>query len=641
MINIPREVQISEGIQSVQPVSLQEKAQLFNDMAKETQTFVSDMQQKAQTNDRLDFENYATTQTREIYEQNKLNPTALKKEYDALFSGLSKNATGEEFKAYRNYFDNVSNSYIQKATNNYNRKQEDDLKINTMTAYNEELKKLDDLAPNALIGTSEQRYNAGLAIADSINRVKNLTSQVNSEGQYIFSAEQIATSADKAKGVLISSGVNQAFELAQDKEDFLRRFKAGEVNFDIPTEDGGSVQINTKHELKDLDYSRLENSMLGTIKQEREAQEKMQGDLLANQAARGLTTIDPTTTDNKKNLDRYFGTLSQEIATLPQDQQVMKIVEFTNNTGYVPTQLMTGIKASVMNGNNEQAIRAAGLVNAIRINSPKTSWQLDDESMRESINMAYDLEAGLSQEDVIKNRDLRRNLNPDQKKFLDTKLKEDTKDIDFANMARNSLDTTFRLEPKEAPLISETSKLADDYRRLYNNNYILSNGNTNAAESIANEQFKRLYGVSEAGYGGRAIMRFAPETYYHLDDLPDYNIKKDIKSFVGNKIKSSEDAFLVSDVKTEMESKSLRPSYMVMKENENGMIEPVFGDNNLPMRFTPRVEEHIKNLGVKHLEYKKNKMESAAKKREVKKLMEQSTTWEDGLSEPFYKDYIK
>jgi hypothetical protein len=170
---------------------------------------------------------------------------------------------------------------------------------------------------------------------------------------------------------------------------------------------------------------------------------------------------------------------------------------------------------------------------------------------------------------------------------------------------------------------------------LFSNNYYSTGGNKDAAEKITENQFRKLYGVSEAGYGGKGIMRFSPERYYFTNEIPDYSIKQDMRSFVGNKALKGEDVFLVSDVKTEKEASLGKPTYMMMKENSKGIIEPILGDDNLPLRFAPRIEEKLKELGINEVERKKKKLQSARNKREIEQIDRNINSYRNSLALPF------
>lgn len=141
------------------------------------------------------------------------------------------------------------------------------------------------------------------------------------------------------------------------------------------------------------------------------------------------------------------------------------------------------------------------------------------------------------------------------------------------------------------------AELMADYKTIYKQAYI-KYGNEDAAKATALDAIKQTAQVSRVT-GSDTLMKYAPEKFYSVTGLSEEQnqewLRRDLAS--GLKTKGIEDLSRVSllpsyDTPARVK-KGLPPVYNVLIEDENGIIDNLRGENNMPLSIKFDVSKGI------------------------------------------------
>ncbi len=229
----------------------------------------------------------------------------------------------------------------------------------------------------------------------------------------------------------------------------------------------------------------------------------------------GGLAVDPYSTDGKKTVDNVWKEVSQIVG--PEAQQPT-LEELVRQTGAVPQSVVNDMRRGVTSQNPSEVMAAAQ--NAQRLSTvdaaalsrrdggSEVQRAADDFSFYVNrLNMEPEEAARRIAEanDPDRQRD-RKTLEPAAKEF-----RKGLEDADLGAMFDNSI------LPFNDPTIGfdEAQRLGimADYLDIAENEFYRANGNADLAMNRAEEQMKRLYGVTELS-GSKVVMKHPPEKYW-------------------------------------------------------------------------------------------------------------------------------
>lgn len=354
-----------------------------------------------------------------------------------------------------------------------------------------------------------------------------------------------------------------------------------------------------------------------------------QGDQIATAEAvaafqAGGLTVDPYSTDGRKRVDAVGDVISKAV---PPDQQQAANEELVRQSGTLPQSVLNKIRAgadSQVAADVEAAMQAASRFAKInpaalgrREGGDAIQRKVDDfDYYVNTLNLAPSDAARriAEQNDPNKVRD---------RKALEPAAKEFRKQLEGADIGAIFDDSVlgWRSNPNVGFTEGQAAGIAADYLAIAEEQFYATGGNTELAKSRANQEMKRLYGVTEIG-GSRTIMKYPPEKFWPsmpgasdpyayakdqlIDDLaaafPDdatLNPKKNGSGFVGSVAGRTVDirdesgladyrkmvkddvlsrVILVATPETGAEVKSNQlPGYTVLYKDEQGNFQTLYG----------------------------------------------------------------
>lgn len=292
--------------------------------------------------------------------------------------------------------------------------------------------------------------------------------------------------------------------------------------------------------------------------------------------------IDPnkTTEEAKYDLEAvnaYYDAESQNWSGLPVNEQINKNVEFVNKTGVIPKQLESRVNAYTRSGDAGQVVVASEVYGRLQETSPQAIRDFSDETkaILSSVNDAR--KAGTDVEVATEAaRKYAYGTTSAQREEIKIKTAEFSKDIQ--STLQDKLDADFDPgifgnEP-DAPAAMQA-----EYKVLFDRYMLLTNGDTEQSESLSYNDLKGTWGETRIG-GEKRFMKYAPESVYHIEGVDDEWIGEQFKQDLAD----YPDATLVVDPMT---ARSKKPEYAIMIPNNNGLMEPLFDENNRPLVWQP------------------------------------------------------
>ncbi|WP_247997317.1 lysozyme [Brucella tritici] len=246
-----------------------------------------------------------------------------------------------------------------------------------------------------------------------------------------------------------------------------------------------------------------------------------QGDQIATAEAvaafqAGGLTVDPYSTDGRKRVDAVGDVISKAV---PPEQQQAAYEELVRQSGTLPQSVLNKIRAgadSQVASEVEAAMNAASRF--AQVNPSALGRREGGEAIqRKADDFDYYVNTlNLSPSDAA--RRIAEQNDPNKvrdRKALEPAAKEFRKQLEGADIGAIFDDSVlgWRSNPNVGFTEGQAAGIAADYLAIAEEQFYATGGNTELAKSRANQEMKRLYGVTEIG-GSRTIMKYPPEKFW-------------------------------------------------------------------------------------------------------------------------------
>ena len=324
--------------------------------------------------------------------------------------------------------------------------------------------------------------------------------------------------------------------------------------------------------------------------------------------------VDPykTTEDAKYNYNAvnayYDQVFMQDQFGKPLNDQINANVAFIQNTGIMPKTLESQINTTSRTGSVEQSILAADQVARIQETTPQALKDMPADVRAILLQVGEAAKSGADPELALEAA--RKNaygMTEAEEEAIKVKAKDYTKDLssNLSTMLKQDFDVSPWVSPfswaPEAPPAMEA-----EFRINFENNMVLTGGNSDQASRLAYESLKNVWGVSDITGG---FMKYAPESVYGRPGEDNSWIADQFKEETA----AYPDATIVVDAST---ARTPRPEYAIQVPNDQGIYEPLYDENNLPLVWTPDYEQ---TKEYKEFQAQPNVFEKAKMQRENNK----------------------
>jgi hypothetical protein len=319
--------------------------------------------------------------------------------------------------------------------------------------------------------------------------------------------------------------------------------------------------------------------------------------------ARGLLFTNPAvpadpagSSQDRKDINNYYDSVAPQWQQLPVQQQIDLNVEFVENTGLAPKQLISNVNAAMRSGTVEQVALMSDFISRVQETSPASLKDIPEESRAISLQVSDAQRAGMDPEIALEQaRKTAYGLTQSEKDVIAISTQEVSKDLpsSLQSFADSDLDEggfdrgIFYNVPDVPPM------MAADYRGSFGRFMDMTGGNAEQAQKLAFDSIKSVWGVTETG-GPRRFSKYAPETIYAV---PNSNNNWIEEQFNGEMVAAgAEGAIIAFDKDT---ARADQPSYPVFVNNQDtGLLEPMLDDNNENVRWKPdyKLTDEYKDL---------------------------------------------
>jgi len=126
-----------------------------------------------------------------------------------------------------------------------------------------------------------------------------------------------------------------------------------------------------------------------------------------------------------------------------------------------------------------------------------------------------------------------------------------------------------------------------DYNQNYSTFMQYTAGDHEQATKLAWESTNNVWGETQTG-GSKRMMKYSPEKMYYVEGAPKDWVSEQFDAEITAAGYDPSKAKITMDFET---ARSEQPKYPVMVQNEQGIYEPLLGEDNLPLVFQPSVAE--------------------------------------------------
>jgi len=334
--------------------------------------------------------------------------------------------------------------------------------------------------------------------------------------------------------------------------------------------------------------------------------------------ARGLLFLDPaipadpSDSEDREDVNLAYEQISQDWQGLPAQDQINNTVEFTENTGLVPDQIISNVNAAMRSGTTEQVGLMSDYLSRVQESSPASLKDIPQESRAISLQVSDAIRAGIDGDVALEQA--RKNtfgLTDTEKDTIRNQTQAVSKDLtgNLQTMANQDLDQggfdtgIFSFVP-DVP-----AAMDGDFRNSFGRFMNMTGGDVEQSQKLAFQATKSVWSVTETG-GPKRFMKYAPEVMYNIPGINSNWIEDQFNEEM--ELAGAEGAIIAIDNSVARES---RPSYPVLVQDENGILQPMRDENNALMRYKPdykSTEDYKELIGEPG-----RKLESAKKQREI------------------------
>lgn len=563
-----------------------------------------------------DFESTARTMADDIVARNKADPEAMKTEFEAAYTGLSKGASPFMEAELKARFDMMSRPFIAHAADLKTRIETDKLKESSLTVLKQ--------ATNMLEHNSAQMLNSNVPVAFDASRsaqlqlltIDEMLSKTDANGLPLFDAGFRANFREEATQNIMSLGLKGWFDEQGNKSQAMQEVLSGQKKFKF-YDAGGKVQreINPLEELDVRTFDKLKGYMERAVDAQQFQAERQRSVAQVQSYINEDLIIDPK--DKKQNaaIDAHFQ--SQFMPSLEGASEAEKasaITDYISKFGVVPNSLKGNMRATLRNGIPEQQIFTADLIARI---SEKTPMALDDfpeKDISYGLMLAGSLRNGLSPAEAFNRVNLE--FDPLKEDIVKKRREEIKKEKNnYATKAQEAIRREGFLWGTRSTPLPEFKDLSDaavtDYKNIYETEYIRT-GDKEVAKESANQIFQRTYGATEVT-GKARVIKYPPEKFYQVPGIPNdwmqEQLLEEVKTIGQYKDIKHSDIALVPDSITAREAvPGGQPSYLVFVKGKDGAYEPVRHKDGGINRFKFDPKGAIEKTNARYEEEKKKKI---------------------------------
>ncbi|UOF77759.1 lysozyme [Caudoviricetes sp.] len=245
--------------------------------------------------------------------------------------------------------------------------------------------------------------------------------------------------------------------------------------------------------------------------------------------ASGDATYNPSNPDHKKALDDYYDAFmaSPQVSQMQPQERNIAITNMVVKSGGVPTKLKGDIQAASVSQDVNMVTNAADLIDRVSISNPHMVKQLGDESSLRRIDMINDrINAGYQPEQAMKtvdeildprNAPLKEQVDADISALLKSNKTYFSDKVDkYMSPWFATIDST--------PMAKDSLLMATaEYRVRWEDVY----RKTRDAAQADKEAARLMTDWSITGVNpSRALMKYAPENYYQIENQDSDWIRK-------------------------------------------------------------------------------------------------------------------
>jgi len=266
-----------------------------------------------------------------------------------------------------------------------------------------------------------------------------------------------------------------------------------------------------------------------------------------------------------------------------RDRQASAVVTFVRSAGVIPTELQSNLRTTLRNGGATQRAYAADLVARIRERNPMLLNGFSKPELQLATQIDRLVKSGVPATRAAEIADEALKADPAEREERQLRLRADKLLDNAENVIKGEMAGGFMGFGQ-----AETSDaIVGEYKVLFREHF-LATGDEASAKTLAVDDLKRVWGVSQIG-GKKRLMKYPPENYGFQAMDTDGNgewmqeqLSEDLRD-AGLSDDDIEAARLDSDILT---GRSLgNPSWPVMIERD-GVVEPFMVDGK-PMRWRP------------------------------------------------------
>ncbi len=473
----------------------------------------------------------------------------------------------------------------------------------------------------------EQMMAGGVVIQKSLMDIQNALSVRNHDGSSVFSAEQVARGMKPYVERMGELAVMAYLKNAPDKNAALMAFSEGKVEISLPDGKGDLQKINLMEAMSEetkLKTRRQVEAYLNDLKFDADYQDvqmkaqyrKERADFdiamsrgevnyqgieeaynkgMINEEERATYVkklddksggiyrfkegylFDPKSAQDKKAVDYLYQSL---VGQEPNPQaQLQAGVNISVQTGIMPEQTRSFLRASLRSGQPEEAVQAAEAMQVIGRQNPQILNDLSKEDIALGTMILSNVSRGVPpQEAYLKAQESLQVPLSDKtarkKYYQDEKMAKDNSD---------ALQDYFKTDPWGFDHFKVPEEMKYDYDSFVEEEYIRS-GDIDSARQTAGKMLERVWGKTQIG-GRQRMMKNAPEMVYGISGLSlDENtkwIEEQLLSEIQSKYLWTPEQFKKrqKSVFLNVSQRTVRggPAYDILWTDEEGVIHMLDG----------------------------------------------------------------
>lgn len=264
---------------------------------------------------------------------------------------------------------------------------------------------------------------------------------------------------------------------------------------------------------------------------------------LVTGAMAGITVLDPKTRDHQNAVDDFL--VDVEIEQDPQ-----RFIDVAKQTGILPTKLKTSLNAMLVNGNSNQRIASANIIDNIHASRPRLVEQMSQKSKTVAHLINKFVNAGVSRESAIEwGNEAVAPADAQTRAFRQKKFRQlNTKGVDVTSLEQNDDAQDFFEEGPlgifNQPAIPEALRV--DYANIVENHFINNDIEIEDVQTLSARTLREAWKITEVG-GEKRWAKNPPELAYAVYNDPERDaewineqLKEDILAHAAPKFNKAE-----------------------------------------------------------------------------------------------------